>query len=61
MTDDTATMIRRTLDGDDDDEEEREILRLATRLSRPLVGKEVRKAYGGASTDGRRIKRMDTA
>ena len=53
-------MIRRTLQGDEDNEE-KEILELARRLSRPLVGKEVKHAYGaGSSKESRRIKRMET-
>lgn len=59
---DTATMIRRTLAGGEDDNE-REILDLARRLARPLVGEEVRRAYGGAgSGKGKRsIKRTETS
>lgn len=59
-TGDTATMIRRTLEGGED--EEQEILELARRLSRPLVGKDVRRAYGGngSNKDARGIKRMET-
>jgi hypothetical protein len=53
-------MIRRTLEGGD--VEEQEILDLARRLSRPLVGREVRHAYGGSgsNSDPRRIKRVET-
>ncbi|KAF8498274.1 Metallo-dependent phosphatase-like protein [Gautieria morchelliformis] len=64
-TSDTATMIRKTLEGGQDDEE-KEILELARRLSRPLTGREVRDAYGAtgsskASKEARRVKRMETA
>ncbi|KAF8519761.1 Metallo-dependent phosphatase [Hysterangium stoloniferum] len=59
--DDTATMIRKALRGEDDDEEDREIMKLAMRLSRPLVGRDVRKAYGSNPTNINRMKRMDTA
>ncbi|GJJ12971.1 hypothetical protein Clacol_007218 [Clathrus columnatus] len=59
---DTNTMIKRTLEGRDDKEEEEELLRLAARLSKPLTGKEhVKRAYGAhVPSSAGRLRRLET-
>jgi len=48
--------------GEGDDEEEREIVRLANRLAGPLTkSKDVRRQYGVKEGSGRRaVRRVDT-
>lgn len=59
---DTSAMIKRTLEGRDDAEDEQELLRLAARLSKPLFGKDVKRAYG-AKVSGApgSLRRLETA
>lgn len=57
---DTNAMIKRTLEGRDDAEDERQLMELAARLSKPLIGKDVKRAYGARVATPGVLKRTET-